>query len=779
MDNTKKCFKIIQKIKAIDEKFKVCKLNPKRSLKEMIFLKENDYNSFIKYMYHFIKIYTSRINLPKDIGVIEYDALREYLLEGIKELLLLNKVDLFNNLGYLIVECKNIESARKKGELLHNLIINEANSERSLQFGFVYDWYDEIAKIIDFRKNQTNNTVFGKELEEYTLDFYIKLQKELYIIGKKSIDKIEKISFLTPEFEDNKPYKFDSSINKVKYIEQYDKSIKKAITKDLNITALLTYLIQSSLNYTSFDKGLIPVIEHIINNVQYSINGVLCNIDEIDTGIFIKYLCLYYGYLGKQNIIEAKRYFLNSFLKVKKRIIPYNLYRSFISNHILEFTDYFDRVEILKKISHSYIEYEPNNYYSGYNLSQLTYKEFKYILNYHVSIDKIIMYYNEYLKSESSFRVQMFILKYKQENENQVKEWERIYFEKSEKKRLEEEENQRIQEEEQKKIAEENLKKLAEIEKLNKQREQLTREEKQYSKKEIEQLKKECELDYSKAFTIGEYYFALAETNKEYFYDAMKYYMLSAEIGNIAAMNNVAICHLNLVNDDVKDYHHIQAATNYLKSKMDHSWRILYCYILLINRLTDKMLAIPEDVEYQYQKYINDPNVPQLAKDLLFCAYDTLHIYIHRTDSTRAVDKFNEIKEDMKSLFLVERFIEGYSLTMKKTRTLNYNQCIKFVDILNYYHNVGVIKASLELALISYYGFPTPIDYYVKREEAYDFFNNIANYEKWDLYHRQQYKHPDKTYQILSSLNGDYGRANKEYYDNLMLKAKEKCNKSS
>ena len=42
------------------------------------------------------------------------------------------------------------------------------------------------------------------------------------------------------------------------------------------------------------------------------------------------------------------------------------------------------------------------------------------------------------------------------------------------------------------------------------------------------------------------------------------------------------------------------------------------------------------------------------------------------------------------------------------------------------------------------------------------------------MYYRQQFKSPAKTYQILSSLNGNYGNSNKAYYEDLMLKARGK-----
>ena len=240
-------------------------------------------------------------------------------------------------------------------------------------------------------------------------------------------------------------------------------------------------------------------------------------------------------------------------------------------------------------------------------------------------------------------------------------------------------------------------------------------------------------------------------------------------------MNNVAISYLNLVKDEEKDYQYIEKAISYLYSKKDKSWRVLYCYMLLLSRKKGPMIyGFPQDVKEQYELYMNNPNLKEIEKDLLSAAYYSLEAYISHINADKALDIIDNIKDKVESVFLVERFIEGFTRIIKKLKTIKYAQCCKYISILEYFHNIGVVSASLDLASFYYYGFPTTSQTMIKHEEVYNLFGQTASVEKEDMYRRQQLKNPLKTYQILSAFNGDYGVNDKVYYDDLMLKAKGK-----
>lgn len=774
MENIKKCELILQKYRVISDKYKICKLNKNKHLKEIRLFKETSQDLYLEYMHHFLKIFTQRINLPKDFGVLEIDGFEDEVLDGVKELLKVNDEDIINHIFYLLIECEDINNVDKYGNKISQTILDVANDESSFRYGFSFSWYDEIFNIIKTEKElNIKGTYFNINNVEKVLNIFSNTLKELKIICENNVDTFKAIKFNKPRLTNNKAYKFNSKITKLKYIDKYSNNLIKDITKNSNLFALLEYLTRCSLGHHSFDKGLIPCINFMLEKVQYSIGGVLCYASEVDVGILAKYLCVHYGYLDESNPKDAAKQLLNSFLKIKKKVLPSYYYNNFFSKHLLRFSQYLDRVEELKKIVNHYRIYKPNEFYC--ELKELSYKEFEYVLRYNALNGDVIKFYNVYLKSLNSLKIDLFIKKYKDENIEEVTSWENTYLEEQEKKRIEEENRIKLEEQRRIILEEENKKKQEELERLNKQKELLKREETKFDKKEIEALKKECELDYSKAFKVADYYFKLGHKDKRYFIDAIKYYTLSAEVGNVAGMNNVAISYLNLVKDEEKDYQYIEKAISYLYSKKDKSWRVLYCYMLLLSRKKGPMIyGFPQDVKEQYELYMNNPNLKEIEKDLLSAAYYSLEAYISHINADKALDIIDNIKDKVESVFLVERFIEGFTRIIKKLKTIKYAQCCKYISILEYFHNIGVISASLDLASFYYYGFPTTSQTMIKHEEVYNLFGQTASVEKEDMYRRQQLKNPLKTYQILSAFNGDYGVNDKVYYDDLMLKAKGK-----
>ena len=170
MDNIKKCEGILEKYRVIADKYKVCRLNKNKHLKEIHLFKETDRSLYIEYMHHFLKIFIQRINLPKDFGILEVDGFEEPIFDGIKELLRENEEGIIDRIFSLFVECRDINNIDKYGERLLNIFKDVAKEELPLRYGYPFLWCDEISYIIEMEnKLKSKGTYFGGDKTEKTL----------------------------------------------------------------------------------------------------------------------------------------------------------------------------------------------------------------------------------------------------------------------------------------------------------------------------------------------------------------------------------------------------------------------------------------------------------------------------------------------------------------------------------------------------------------------------------------------------------------------------------
>lgn len=587
-----------------------------------------------------------------------------------------------------------------------------------------------------------------------------KERKEIEEFKNKSVDFDVNVKVITSKnkYDDCKTNEFSNNVKGFRMVtqfldakEHYDKlnglnnvQLVDKIINQANPFAVLKYII-NTIDGDTFDTKLNPNIDYVLDKVKYQTMNH------------------YEGYVGNQNYVNVlSRYFMFyfgiSYPKNKEKA------EQFLMAHCKSFTFKSEHTWYIKAILparllallyqyHSNVDVfdEYKKFYMDSDFNALTYS--------YKSAVKYLQLKKETLSNEEVCKLIDSISGHNLLHKSLIEEFDDIYAPyHAEVLRIQNEE--RLKKEEDERVRLEKLKEYQE--KLEAQKERVFNRKKsndniKNSTKQVLDIAalKEKTDDPNAMWTVAQHYFYSTDYLGMKYISAYKYYMLAAKLGYKVGYTNAGICYINLYAlPQQDDKQHIEKAMEIFKEHSKEEFSCAY-YYLISYHITEKPLEI-EFAKQLCELYSDESKYNDGKVEIINAAY-----LLYNKNYLAAIKKYKEIYLSISNINYIETFVTNlYRSFLRKYNTIreNYNKLSKEKESNGIFIDIELARASAAL---------TDSNYAEVKNEILDLIEWACNFEcikvKIDLaryYYNGNYlfaQDKKKAYEILKSLNGNYG----------------------